>query len=114
MRQLKNYFRDRIKNQKQKESATKALIDYLVKFKTNIILWGSPKVLIAQAEFEQQSKVSGNIFLAIDNLYRAIREDIGLSNSGLPSLHLVKMYLSDPEELESLIASSNKQINKNT
>jgi hypothetical protein len=80
----------------------------LVKFKTNIILWGSPKVLIAQADFELQSRVEGNIFLAVDNLYRAIREDIGLSNAGLPPLHLVKMYLSDPEELESLITSSNK------
>jgi membrane protein implicated in regulation of membrane protease activity len=99
------------KRTKIKGISDQQLIDYLIKFKTNILLWGSPKVLKAQAEFEAQSRVNGNIFLSIDNLYRAIREDIGLSNRGLPPLALVKMYLSDPEELENLIESSNKSLN---
>ena len=85
------------------------LIDYLVKFKTNIILWGSPQVLKAQAEFETLSRSGGDMMLALDNLYRAIRTDIGLSNRGLQKYHLVKMYLSDPENLQSFIKGSNNK-----
>jgi hypothetical protein len=77
------------------------LIKYLLKFKTQIILWGSPKVIKAQYEFEEVARQGGNLFMAVDNIYRTIREDIGLSNTGLPPLQLVKMYLSNPEELDT-------------
>jgi hypothetical protein len=33
--------------------------------------------------------------LAVDNLYRAIREDIGLSNNGLAQFDLFKLFLKD-------------------
>lgn len=79
------------------------LIDFLVNFKTDIMLWGSPNVLLAQADFESKSpKDPIEMFTSLDLLYRAIREDIGLSNRGLPPLHLIKMYMSDPEELEKM------------
>src|SRR5271157_4153740 len=67
------------------------LVEYLFKFKTQIILWGGPNVIKAEFEFERISRQGGYLFTAVDNLYRAIREDIGLSNKGLPSLQLVKM-----------------------
>lgn len=79
------------------------LIDYLLNFKSEILLWGSPKVIKAQLNFEKISKSGGNdIFIAMNNLYRAIREDIGLSNSGLDNLELVKIFLKDPEELDEM------------
>ena len=77
------------------------LVDYLVKFKTEIMLWGSPEVIKMQLEFQRVSQKGGNIFNAVNNLHRAIRADIGLSNKGLNKLELVKMYLSDPDELNS-------------
>lgn len=77
------------------------LVDYLVKFKTEIILWGSPEVIKMQLEFQRVSQNGGNIFNAVNNLHRAIRTDIGLSNKGLNKLELVKMYTSDPDELNS-------------
>ncbi|MCZ6802687.1 MAG: hypothetical protein O7D86_01815 [Proteobacteria bacterium] len=80
------------------------LVDYLVEFKTEILLWGGPKVLKCQLEFDETSRNGGNIFVAVDNLYKAIREDIGLSNRGLNNLELVKMYLSDPGELDEMMA----------
>lgn len=73
------------------------LVQYLFKFKTDILLWGSPKVIRAQIEFEGITE-SGNarkIFGAVNSLYLAIREDIGLSNSGLKNLELVKLYLNE-------------------
>lgn len=73
------------------------LINYLFRYHSEILLWGSPRVIKAQIEFEA---VSGNVsgdekasFKAVNEIYLAIREDIGLSNSGLTNLELVKLYL---------------------
>lgn len=77
------------------------LVDYLAKFKSDVILWGSPEVIKTQLEFQRVSRDGGNIFLAVDNLHRAIRADIGLSNKGLNKLELVKMYLANPDEIDS-------------
>lgn len=82
------------------------LIDFLARFKTSVLLWGSPKVIKAQLSFEDASRNGGNVLIAVDQLYLAIREDIGLSNSGLNNHELVKMYLSDPSEMDSMSASN--------
>ena len=84
-------------NVSKKGLSDQELVDYLVEFKTELLLWGSPLVIKRQLEFE---KVSRN------NVYEAIREDIGLSNKGLNSHELVKMYLSDPGELDEILASN--------
>ena len=83
------------------------LIDYLVEFKTEILLWGSPKVIKAQLEFERISGSGGDVLTAVNNLYKAIREDIGLSNAGLNDLELIKIFLKDPDELDKIRASNN-------
>ena len=80
----------------------KELVQYLFKFKSDILLWGSPKVIKAQIEFEN---ISGNgntqkTFRAVNSLYLAIREDIGLSNSGLNNLELVKLSLDNAARSE--------------
>lgn len=82
------------------------LVDFLAKFKTSVILWGSPKVIKAQLGFEDVSRKGGNILIAVDKLYLAIRDDIGLSNVGLNDHELVKMYLTDPSEMDSMSASN--------
>jgi len=82
------------------------LIDYMVEFKTNILLWGSPQVIKLQLEFEKVSKEGGNILVAVNNLYKAIREDIGLSNKGLNDYELIKIYLKDPSELDTELAAN--------
>ena len=79
----------------------KELITFIVTFKTEVVLWGSPKVINALYKFEKKSKENNeNPLSIVDDLYRAIREDIGLSNSGLKKNQLVKMYLSNPEEAD--------------
>ncbi|WP_205043273.1 hypothetical protein [Rhodanobacter glycinis] len=83
-----------------------ALVDFLVEFKTNIILWASPKVINAQLNFEKVSSSGGNSLIAVDQLYKAIREDIGLSNRSLDKHQLIKMYLSDPDEMDRASASN--------
>ncbi len=78
------------------------LIDSLFSYKTEILLWGSPKVIRSQLKFEQAAKAGGNVFKYVDNLYKAIREDIGLSNTGLNNLELIKIFLTDPDELDKV------------
>lgn len=70
---------------------------YLFKFKSDILLWGSPKVIKAEIEFEKFTDNTDptKILKSANDLYLAIREDIGLSNSGLNDLELVKLYLND-------------------
>lgn len=82
------------------------LVDFMVEFKTNVVLWGSPKVINAQLNFQKVSESGGNVLYAVDDLYKAIREDIGLSNRGLDKRQLVKMYLRDPSELDAKSASN--------
>lgn len=82
------------------------LVDFMVEFKTNVVLWGSPKVINAQLNFQKVSESGGNVLFAVDELYKAIREDIGLSNKGLDKRQLVKMYLRDPGELDTMSASN--------
>ena len=82
------------------------LVDFMVGFKTDTILWGSPKVINAQLNFEKVSNSGGIVLSAVDELYKAIREDIGLSNRGLDKYQLVKMYLKDPSELDEISASN--------
>lgn len=85
-----------------KEPDPQELVQYLFKFKSDILLWGSPKVIRAQIEFETVSG-SGNtkkVFSAVNSLYLAIRDDIGLSNSGLSNLELVKLYLNEDARKE--------------
>ncbi|MBL1379391.1 hypothetical protein [Zobellella iuensis] len=93
-------------NVSKKGMTDQELVNYLVEFKTELLLWGSPQVIKRQLEFEEVSRSNGNIFTAVNNLYKAIREDIGLSNKGLNSHELVKMYLSDPGELDEILASN--------
>ncbi len=83
------------------------LVDFMVGFKTDIVLWGSPKVINAQLAFERVSNSGGNILIAVDTLYKAIREDIGLSNRDLDNHQLVKMYLKDPDELDAMSNTNN-------
>lgn len=80
-----------------KEPDLPELVKYLFKFKADILLWGSPRVIKAQIEFENASGKSDTprLFKKVNELYLAIREDIGLSNSGLSNLELVKLYLKE-------------------
>lgn len=89
-----------------KPPSQQELVDFLVGFKTNVVLWGSPKVINAQLNFQKVSSEGGHVLKAVDQLYKAIREDIGLSNRGLKRHQLVKMYLSNPDEMDEMSASN--------
>jgi hypothetical protein len=65
-----------------------------------LILWGSPDVIRAWLKFRMAASGGENILIAVDEMYRAIRKDLGNSNFGLRVGDLLKITLSDPHEWE--------------
>ncbi len=92
------------KNITTKHPSQQTLINGLASYHEKLILWGSPDVVKTQLEFRQASNEANKMLPAVDNMYKAIRKDIGLSNRGLNNLELVKMYLKDPDELDKQMA----------
>ena len=65
-----------------------------------LILWASPNVITAWLKFRTVSTSGGNILLAMDDMYKAIRKDLGNSNFGLKTGDLIRIGLKDPDELK--------------
>lgn len=84
------------------------LASSMVEYKRQILLWGSSKVIKAQLQYEASAATMGNTFLALDNLYRAIRNDIGLSNKGLAQFDLIKLFLKDAHLLDGFLRAGGK------
>jgi len=85
-------------------------------FSRKLLLWGSPEVIQSWLKFmansrsidaqpsEAKSAEAGlRNLLFMDDVFRAMREDLELSNSGLGEGDLVKAFLTDPESLDPLI-----------
>ena len=97
------------KNLEIQALSEKDLIVFMLKYKREILLWGSPEVIKAQLEFEKLAEEgSALLVIAMNKLYKAMREDIGLSNSGLNNNELIKLFLTDPDELDLLLTSTKK------
>ncbi|MBU1447887.1 MAG: hypothetical protein KKF58_06215 [Gammaproteobacteria bacterium] len=71
------------------------------KLNRGLILWASPKVIKAWLHFRAATMEGDgrNILITMDQMYRAIREDLGNSNSSLASGDLIRIGLKDPNEL---------------
>lgn len=77
------------------------LIDFMAKFKRDLMFRASPKVIKAIIEFEESSineKKKETILRKVDDIYRAMRKDIGLSNYGLDGLEMIQLSLKDKSE----------------
>jgi hypothetical protein len=89
-----------------KAPTEKELINILFQFKRDILLYGSPKVVKSQLKFMEIAQKNPNqVVRAVDNIYKAMREDIGLSNSGLNNYELIKMFVTDPDEIDKVMLS---------
>lgn len=77
------------------------IIKSLYEYKKDILLWGSANVIKTQLDFQtaRPGDKKDILFLA-NEMYKSIREDIGLSNKGLNNNELIKLFLTNPEELE--------------
>ena len=67
------------------------------KLNRGFILWASDEVIQTWIEFRKNS--SENTLDKIDNVYRAIRKDLGHKDKKLKNLDLIRINLSNPNEL---------------
>jgi hypothetical protein len=76
-----------------------------------LLVWGSPRVIQAWLRFRAYSRVVAaqpeqnledalHNFLYMDDIFRAVREDLGLSSHELGEGELVKSFLADPEIID--------------
>ncbi len=81
-------------------------------FSKKVLLWGSPGVIKRFLEFREFSQNMGQqankespmrLLLLMDNVYREMRRDLGLDNSNLDRGDLVKVFLTDPKELDKVL-----------
>jgi len=76
-------------------------VDKMRSFQSDLILYGSPSVIKAFENWQLKASAleDGGVeaFVELDNLYKAFRSDLGLSNKGLGKGDLIKLYLK-PEE----------------
>ncbi len=66
-----------------------------------LIIWASPNVIKAWQRFKRASEAGANVLFAADDVYQAIRKDLGNSNLGLSRGDLIKLQLKDPDELKA-------------
>ena len=85
----------------------KDIEEFFYAFTTDVVLWGSSDVLRHYARFRSAGRDHNpTIILIVDDVMQAMRKDLGLSNRGLSRGDLMKMFLTDPEKLETLLAKS--------
>ena len=67
-------------------------------FTEKLIVWGSPEVIKAWSAFRLHDWTSAkpvDAFLKVELFLRAIRRDLGNSNSGLPPGELMRLFVND-------------------
>jgi hypothetical protein len=82
----------------KKEDLSPELRRDFKRFHRGLIIWGSPGVIKAWLHFRKiAGKKDAKVLVAVDQMFQAIRKDLGNSNFGLQSGDLLKSMLSDPE-----------------
>ncbi len=71
------------------------------KLNRGLLLWASPKVIRSWLKFRTITTSGGDVLMAMDEMYKAIRNDLGNSNRGLKAGDLIRVGLKDPNELKS-------------
>lgn len=87
----------------QNETSAEAIIDDSVKdrfakLNRGLVLWASPEAIQSWLNFRVTTASGGNVLVAIDQMYKAIRKDLGNSNFGLSPGDLVRVGLKEPNE----------------
>jgi hypothetical protein len=105
IRLVSDFMQGSNENNKKRTPQGQPLLNRIEKFQNGILLWGSPRVLRAYLSFRRVSgghHSSQQLFASVEELYLAMRDDLGLSNEGLSDKELVRLYLKNPSELDSL------------
>ena len=99
LKQVREYDEEK----KETLQPTDDLVKFLVKWNTELIVWGSQEVVKAYLDFRKVSEQDGNVFRAMDNILKAIRKDIGLKSWKLTNMELIQIILKNPDEIETFL-----------
>jgi len=93
------------KSKKSADATSAAKLEkWFFEFTQDIMLWGSPKVLNAYTAFRTAGQQENpQVIILVDDILRAMRKDLGLSNWGLQRGDLIKMLLTDPEKVDAML-----------
>lgn len=67
-------------------------------FTEKMIIWGGPKVIKVWSDFrlaDWQNSTPEEVFARIENLMRALRDDLGNSNKGLTDGDFIRLFVND-------------------
>jgi hypothetical protein len=104
MEMLGNAMRSTKENSDYRMEDDPEAVTRLFELNRDAILWSSPPVIKALLDLKiPVGESPASIMLRMDDLLKAIRKDLGLSNWGLPRGQLVKMFLRNPAELDDLL-----------
>lgn len=86
----------------------KKIQDGFLSFSKKLLLWGSPEVLQKYQEFRSFGQAPENagdprVLLYGDDVFGAMRKDLGLTNEGLKRGDLMKLFISNPQEIDRLL-----------
>jgi len=89
------------------EALPEELVAQFSKLSRGLIVWASSDVIRAWNRFRERADNEDDkdhLLFVVDDVLQAIRKDLGNSNFGLKRGDVVKMYLSQPRELDELRA----------
>lgn len=74
------------------------LIDFMFGFTQKLLIWGSDDVVRAFIKF-RQSRDPAHVMLIIEDIWFAIRKDLGHSNKGISKGMLLSLIINDIDEV---------------
>ena len=94
-----NFLFKNIKAQKQKSTDNtippdSASVNEMLDFKQKLMIWGSPEVIKAMEEMENQSSGNEEKIKKAENLLHAMRKDLGHDDTQLDEFGLTKIILT--------------------
>jgi hypothetical protein len=91
---------------------TKKIEGFFTEMTLKLALWANDDVFKSYLKFRtfglrQTEDKSGRILLLFEELVLAMRNDLGHKNSGIAKGDVLRLYLTDPETLDTLIGTAN-------
>lgn len=71
------------------------ITDFMFRFTQTLIIWGSDDVVLAFVKFRDPSRQPSNILFAVEDIWSAIRKDLGHSNKGISKGMLLRLIIND-------------------
>lgn len=71
------------------------IADFMFPFLQKLIIWGSDDVVLAFVKFRDPALQPNNILFAVEDIWSAIRKDLGHSNKGISKGMLLRLIIND-------------------